>query len=232
MTRTEFMNQLAALLKDIPEAEKDEAIEYYNNYFDDAGLENESEVLSEMGTPDEAAANIKAGLSGEATHGEVTENGFSNHTAQKRDELANPEDIPHVNRNFENPAPVPVAPKQGLPTWAIILIVAACIICSPVLLGIAGGLLGLILGILGGLLGLILAFAGTSIGLLVAAVFCFIYGIVNLISTPMAALVAIGGSLICLAIGLFFLWLVVIICGGLIPLIIKGIIKLFTKKSE
>ena len=36
MNRQEFLRQLAQLLEDIPEAERREALEYYNNYFDDA----------------------------------------------------------------------------------------------------------------------------------------------------------------------------------------------------
>ena len=40
MNRVDFMNQLERLLQSIAPAERDEALQYYNDYFDDAGKEN------------------------------------------------------------------------------------------------------------------------------------------------------------------------------------------------
>ena len=37
MNRKEFLKQLEELLSDIPEAERRDAMNYYQNYFDDAG---------------------------------------------------------------------------------------------------------------------------------------------------------------------------------------------------
>ena len=39
------MRKLAALLTDVSPAEREEAIQYYNDYFDDAGAENEQSRL-------------------------------------------------------------------------------------------------------------------------------------------------------------------------------------------
>ena len=43
MNRTDFMNQLESLLQSISSTEREEAMQYYNDYFDDAGAENEQE---------------------------------------------------------------------------------------------------------------------------------------------------------------------------------------------
>lgn len=51
MNRKQFMEQLERLLSDITEAERQEALEYYEGYFDDAGPENEGEVIRELGNP-------------------------------------------------------------------------------------------------------------------------------------------------------------------------------------
>ena len=48
MNRKQFMEQLERLLSDISEAERQEALEYYEGYFDDAGPENEGEVIREL----------------------------------------------------------------------------------------------------------------------------------------------------------------------------------------
>ena len=41
MNREQFIAQLARLLQDLPPAERQEAIRYYQEYFDDAGEEND-----------------------------------------------------------------------------------------------------------------------------------------------------------------------------------------------
>ena len=45
MNRAAFMQQLENLLQNISVAERQEALQYYNDYFDDAGVENEEEVI-------------------------------------------------------------------------------------------------------------------------------------------------------------------------------------------
>lgn len=78
MNRIEFMTGLAALLQDIPEIERKEAMQYYNDYFDDAGEENEQEVILELESPDKVAAKIKAGLNDqEDQFGEYSESGYT-----------------------------------------------------------------------------------------------------------------------------------------------------------
>ena len=51
MTRNEYLTRLAELLQDIPAEERVAAMEYYNDYFDDAGGENEQQVIRELGSP-------------------------------------------------------------------------------------------------------------------------------------------------------------------------------------
>ncbi len=65
MNKDGFMSQLKGLLADIPEAEREEALQYYDDYFEDAGAENEQSVISSLGSPKNIAENIKAELRGE-----------------------------------------------------------------------------------------------------------------------------------------------------------------------
>lgn len=77
MTRAEFLNKLEELLHDIPSEERVEALQFYQDYFDDAGVENEQAVITELGTPEQVAKLIKADIeafSGE--NGEYTETGY------------------------------------------------------------------------------------------------------------------------------------------------------------
>ena len=65
MNKIGFMSQLEGLLAEIPAAEREEALQYYNDYFEDAGPENEQSVIKALGSPREIAENIKAELRGE-----------------------------------------------------------------------------------------------------------------------------------------------------------------------
>lgn len=76
MNRIEYMTKLASLLQDIPEVERKDAMKYYNDYFDEAGEENEEQVIREFGAPEEVAENIKADLKGKTentTHAQQEE---------------------------------------------------------------------------------------------------------------------------------------------------------------
>ena len=50
MNRVEFMTELASLLQDVPVEERREAMRYYNDYFDEAGKENEAQAISDLGS--------------------------------------------------------------------------------------------------------------------------------------------------------------------------------------
>lgn len=61
MTRAEFMAALSAQLAALPEAERRDALEFYEEYFDAAGPEKEAETLAELGSPEEVARKILEG---------------------------------------------------------------------------------------------------------------------------------------------------------------------------
>ena len=69
MNRAAFMQQLESLLQNISPAERQEALQYYNDYFDDAGVENEEEVIENLGSPASIAENIINDLNGMETSG-------------------------------------------------------------------------------------------------------------------------------------------------------------------
>ena len=58
MNKQEFMKQLEARLKKLPQEEYAEAINYYEQYFEDAA--NDEEVIAKLGSPDAVASKIFA----------------------------------------------------------------------------------------------------------------------------------------------------------------------------
>lgn len=58
MTRTEYLAKLDRYLHRLPERDYQEAMDYFTEYFDEAGPENEAQVMTELGTPKEAAQDL------------------------------------------------------------------------------------------------------------------------------------------------------------------------------
>ena len=199
MNRVEFMTKLENLLGDLPENDRMDAIAYYNDYFDEAGVENEDRVLKELGSPERVAAIIKADLNTSGNEeAEYTEQGYSD------------------GRNGVNPnTPAPRKEKKTLPTALVIVLL---VFAAPVLLGVGGGLLGGVLGLIGGLIGLV---AG-GIGMLVGGVVSLVSGIIKLVVSPIKGLVLLGTGSLTLAVGILVI-LLIVLC------IFKWMPKLFRK---
>lgn len=58
MSRKEYLEALRKALAGLPETERASAVRYYEEYFDDAGPENEAKAAAELGDPQKVAAQI------------------------------------------------------------------------------------------------------------------------------------------------------------------------------
>lgn len=220
MNRLEFMKKLEDLLTDISQSEREEALQYYNDYLNDAGVENEEEVLESLETPEKLAAVIKSGLGDNGTAGEFTENGYKNYAYEN-------EPKNEVMKKSES---------KKLSGGMIALIVILCIFASPIFIAAASGILGAGLGLFGGLLGVFISVAVIGIALFLVALVFIGIGIGELFSMPLAGICLIGAGILMGGFSLFFIWLTVWIFGVALPWIIRGIVsifsKLFHKKGE
>lgn len=205
MNKTEFMSQLERLLQNISVQERQEALQYYEDYFADAGPENEQAVIEALGNPARVAENIRRDLYG-AGYGDgyearkpVTGRELTEYepVRQGMGEAAGPAPGPAVAaaappwQGIPQPAPAwnsggqnggqggqqGQAGKTGLSGWVIALIVIACILCLPVVGGLLRGAVGLIAGALGIVLGLAAGWFCLILGFGVAALVCFVVGI-------------------------------------------------------
>lgn len=222
MNKEQYIKELDSLLRNIPAAEREEALSYYAEYFDDAGVENEQQVIEELGQPAKVAANIKEGLKGTIGYQNMGTN-YQNSGFQ------------HIETQNVYTG-VPEQKSNELPTWAIVLIVIGCIIFSPVIIGAAGTALGAVLSVITGIIGLIIGLGASGIGLLIAAIALVAAGISLIMTSGFAAAFLIGLGLLLAAIGLLFILATVWLCGWALPTFIKWIIGLckqaFGKKEE
>ena len=103
MTKYEFLGDLSRLLKDLPEEERKQALHYYEDYFADAGEDNEQEVLNELGSPENIAELIKADSPDEITY----RDGASTHATAPLQpyKAAGPEHSENVSGNASDVTP-------------------------------------------------------------------------------------------------------------------------------
>lgn len=58
MKKDEYLSQLDHYLRKLPREDYQEAIEYFQEYFEEAGPENEAALMEELGSPKEAAYDL------------------------------------------------------------------------------------------------------------------------------------------------------------------------------
>lgn len=215
MSRKAFMARLDELLADITEAEKDEALSYYEEYFEDAGPENEEEVISSLGSPEKVAATIKAGLSENAQEeGEFSETGYTNSYYDVKDEVAT------VNNRKG---------LGGIGTGGWIIILILCLFALPILGPILLGIAGTIFGVLVAIAAVIFAVLVTGIALVVAAVAMVAAGFAALFATPLVGVALIGAALLVAGIGILISILGFWVITKVVPPLFRGFVELIRR---
>ncbi len=214
MTKLEFMKELEGLLSDIPLDEKVEAIQYYNDYFEDAGVEHEEEIILELGSPSKVAAMIKADLNANSTEresrGYFTENGY-------QDTMVNDEKYELRNTNSET--------KQSSTSASRGILILIAILTIPVWFPLIISIFGVAISILATGLALLFAFGLAGVCMIGAGVILFVAGLLQL-AVPFIAMLMIGGGLIVFGLGMLFTLGCFMICKHLIPAIFRGIVDL------
>lgn len=114
MTKYEYLAKLEQLLSSLPEQERRDAMNYYEEYFVSAGPEKEAEAIRELGMPEEAARKILEG-----SDAVPPESSAPAYTAQ----------------------PAAAAPRHGrIPTalWVVIGVVVGLVLLFCLLLALGG----------------------------------------------------------------------------------------------
>lgn len=205
MTKESFMQELARLLGDISPQERQEALNFYEEYFHDAGPEKEQEVLKELGSPMQVAAKIKEGL--DATIG--VENG------------------PDAAENGAAYTPQETVKKRS--AWKTIGLVFLLICASPLLIAFASVILSLLIAWFLVLISLIAAFGAAALTCILCGIAFVVMGFTCMFSFPYVCLIMAGSGLICVGTGILFMMLTVWLCGYALPGCCRGIAWLWRK---
>ena len=215
MNRIEFMTELAALLQDVPVEERREAMRYYNDYFDEAGKENEAQAVSDLGDPAKAAAKIKEELVSQNKAGEeykeYRETGYQDTRFEQRN------------------VPGGRGQQGNNNVLKIILIILIIVIGAPIVLPIVTGLLGLLVGALAVVFGIFIALVVLFLALAVTGAALVCAGIVSLVPEIAVGLALIGMGLILAVIGVIGTVACVKLCMVVFPSLFRWIVNLCRK---
>ena len=221
MNRIQFMTELAALLQDISVEERVEAMKYYNDYFDEAGEENEEEIIRELGSPAKVAAEVKAGL-GEASEdaGEFRETGYTDARFEQKEAPAYPgreKDSDEADGGTEQ--------QQKNTGLKIVLIILVVLVSLPVIVPVGIALICAAVTVVVAVVALFAGLAFASVIVVLVGVTLVGAGIACLIPEAPAGLVLIGGGLITFVIGLIMTVASVRACMIVLPGFFRGIIN-------
>lgn len=199
MNRTEFLSALRRALDGLPAEERANALRYYEEYFDDAGPENEARVIADLGAPEQVAAQILA------DYRELTP---APPTAQAA------------------AAPPPKRRWRGVSPWLLVVLVLLAIpVGLPLiglLLGAAGAVLGVLLAIVLTALALVVV---VPLGLLAAGVILCGFSFA-LWGMPASAVMTLGCGLALLALGILTALLMIKLCTLFVPPLFRGIVSI------
>lgn len=205
MNKQEFLEALRQALSGLPEEERQNALQYYEDYFADAGEENEAQAIADLGSPEAVAQAIVNDYRGLAAAPGGASSGASSVPAQRP------------------------ARKKGLNPWVLLVIVLLAIPLGVPLLTAA-------IGLIAGFFGVVLALA---LIVVLVPVICGAVGIavcwagaLALFTAPASAAVAIGGGLVCIAVGLLIGALFVKLLTLFVPPVVRGFVNLCRRPFE
>ena len=129
MNKQTYLAKLAQLLAPLPEQERQDALNYYEEYFDAAGPEAEDATAAELGDPADAARKILEGegLMLDSAQAAAGESSDAADTAQDAAPQPTGENPPTTKPELHGPAAIP-------PVMGVLLALAAVLVVVCVLL--------------------------------------------------------------------------------------------------
>lgn len=226
MNRKEFMSRLSQLLDGVSKEEREEALTYYENYFEDAGPENEQNIIRELESPEKVAEIIRRDLGitdlvvSPQKNGEWKEKQQNSGQQSGAQQNGRQQYNGSYNQNTQN---AQKAESEKKDTIIIVLLVALLVVTCPLWIGFVAGVFGTVVGIFAGLFGVSVGGIAGGIALLVVAIGLMIAGQVAL------GLLCLGVGLLLFTMGILAVVLLVLLCGMFIPWLWKQMVKLWNK---
>lgn len=249
--------RLEQLLYEIPREEREEAMDYYRSYFDDAGPENEAAVIEELESPQMIADSIIEALNstgnmtgalknppqvrdGQSKTGEHRQSekggqqsafeGASAQTSGGYQDTSGADYQKTSGRAFYKRYDQYDTDRgrHGLSGMDKRTKLILVIIAAVFLLPVWGGLLSGVVGIIGAMIGVIAALGIFSAGGIIGGVICTAAAIVSLCTMAIArGLLLLGTGMLLIAAGGLSIVLLLLLCGRLLPWAVRQVMRVF-----
>ena len=246
MNKDIFLRDLERFLSDIPQEEREQALKYYEDYFEDAGTENEQQVIQDLGSPVELAKQIKASNQENIEYGQ----GNHFHKASSNPDLytqkqyqyngnqnyQNSSSQYNENQNYQNMGSQDRSTGngyyQGNPqyqqteqkkswtqdTGKIALVIVLAILAVPVGIPIISVIFALIVSVFAVCFALIVSIFAVGGGLAIGGIGSTIAAFTLFPAHGIASSILVAGiGLVLFAAGLFIFWFAIWFCIKFIP---------------
>lgn len=243
------MERLGELLESVPDGEREEALQYYNDYFDDAGEENEESVIQELGCPEQVALRIEAELS--EADSEYSERGYEDVRFRDAQELVSHSQSSTANNGANNTqtdwnndsngaqsswnnAPQPnrtsqPEAKKPINIWKIVAIVLLCIFAAPIIIPLCIAAIVVVAALIISVVAVCFGIVVAGFAILFAGIVVIGVGLAKLFVAPAIGLAVGGVGFLLFALGVL-LSLVTLWCAvKVVPWVIRGIVSLIRR---
>lgn len=223
MNRSEYIKALNEFLSDLPDDERAGAISYHEELFDDAGAENEAQVIESLGSPRDVADTIlkdSGMLAVQSMNASQNKNNSDNNTNHYQNGYSN-QNFSNQNNSGYNQQYNTNKNTSGARVGSILLMIIIIIFTSSIWISLFGVLFGLFIGVCAAGLGLLIGFGA-------GGVTCLVSGIYYLFTAFPVGLITIG-------IGCVLIALMILIAGPLFKLginLFKWTIELVVKAGR
>lgn len=239
MTRKVFMEILEKMLSDVSFNDRYDALSYYKEYFDDAGITEDMVVPESVGTPEQIAMRLKKSInSGEnitseninvgGTYNRDNTSGSYNTNQNTGNSYNNSQNAGQYSyNNSQNTAQYEYnnAGQYNKKNDERVIKIIVAIIIAAVTFPIWSGI---ILGILGTIIGIVCGLGGTIIGLGVAGISLIIVAIVSGYGFATSVLL-MGIGLILFGVAILLVIPEALFCIKFLPWLFKQVAELIHK---
>ena len=199
MNRKEFLRKLQLELYKLPRHEIDDAIAYYNEYFEEAGPDQEQAVIKDLGTPSKIATQIKADyavrqLESMESNRARRAGGNAGYSNAGDSNAGSTNYNPDAN-NYKNEK----APGKLSAAWWVVIGIVGGIFAAPIAIPVAFALAAVLISLFIVVVVLLIVGLITAIILIVLSIVAVIVGLTLLATSAPLALLVIGLGLMGIA---------------------------------
>jgi uncharacterized membrane protein len=193
VNRKEFLRKLQLELYKLPRHEIDDAIAYYNEYFEEAGVDQEQAVIKELGTPSKIATQIKADYA--VRQLESMESNRGNRAGANTGNYNNTNGYTASNDSGAGSNRNDKAPGKLSAAWWVVIGIVGGIFAAPIAIPVAFTLAAVLVSLFIGIVALLIAGLVTAIVLIVLSIVAVILGLTLLATSAPLAVLVIGMGL-------------------------------------